>query len=46
MQRLRSLRHVLPDFAINGTKIAQDKTAQNRIAQDQDKVAQASGGAK
>jgi len=30
-----------PDFAINGTKIAQDKTAQ-----DQDKVAQAIGGAK
>ena len=35
-----------PDFAINGTKLPQDKVPQNRIAQDQDKVAQASGGQK
>jgi len=40
-----------PDFAINGTKTAQDKTAhdrvpQNTVAHNQDKVAQPSGGAK
>jgi 2-oxoglutarate ferredoxin oxidoreductase subunit delta len=34
-----------PDFAINGTRLPQDrdKVPQNRAAQDQDKVAQAGG---
>jgi 2-oxoglutarate ferredoxin oxidoreductase subunit delta len=35
-----------PDFAINGTKVAQDRVPQNAAAHNQDKVAQAGGGAK
>jgi 2-oxoglutarate ferredoxin oxidoreductase subunit delta len=40
-----------PDFAINGTRLPQDRVAQNRapqngVPQSEDKVAQASGSAK